>query len=147
MVNLICNLFLRGPSRTPDIRIRENRSSGKTMFLVPRPQAQAQGQGPGPRPWAQALSPGPGPRPWARAKALGLGQGPWQSIQKICFRARFLIILLIFKCFVPWSRAEIENFLRSKALRFCLEASGIFLILYLPRKDTFENGFWPALFS
>ena len=95
------------------------------------------GPGPGPGPWTWALGKGPGPGPWA--KALGPGPGPWQSIQKICFRARFLIIVLIF--FFLWSRAEIENFLRSKALRLCLEGSGIFLILYLPRKDTFENGF------
>ena len=49
--------------------------------------------------------------------------------------------------FCPWTQAEIENFLHSRALRFCLEGSGIFLIVYLRRKDTFEIGFGPGLFS
>ena len=48
--------------------------------------------------------------------------------------------------FVPWNWAEIENFLHSKALRFCLEGSGIFMILYLRRTGTFEIGFLPVGF-
>ena len=81
------------------------------------------------------------------AQGQGPGPGPWQSIQKICFQARFLIILLLFGIFIPWIRAEFENFVHSKALRFCLEGSGIFLIVYLRRKDTFEMGFGLGLFS
>ena len=48
--------------------------------------------------------------------------------------------------FRSWTWAEIEKFLHSKALCFCLEGSGTFLIVYLRRKDTFEHGFWPGLF-
>ena len=52
----------------------------------------------------------------------------------------------IFWIFFLWTRAEIENFLHSRALRFCLEGSGIFLVLYLWRKGKFEIGFLPVGF-
>ena len=43
-------------------------------------------------------------------------------------------------------RLKIKNFLHSKALRFYLEGSGFFLVLYLRRKGEFEIGFLPVGF-
>ena len=120
------------PSRA-ETALQQKQQPGANRPSGPWAAEAALGQGPGPRPWAKSLGPGPGPRPWALflgqdpgpgpcakalgpgpgpkpcARALGPGPGPWQSIQRICFKEGFWIILVMFQLLFHGSGLKLKT--------------------------------------
>ena len=85
------------------------------------------------------------PRMFRACTVLHIGQR-WPSncrsrqywIPKTDIRARFPNILSKNEVFVSWIWIDFQNFLYNKALRFCLEGSGIFLNLNSSRYKELE---------